>query len=293
MGILGAAIGAVGSIAGGVLGSGILGGGGGMSIPKVHLQEVSLGDPNQYFGQYTQQLASFPGVESFTNKVNQADMDQYTKLLNQLYPGATTQLGTLSNLASSYLQGNIPADVQSQIQRATAQQSLQGGYAGTGMATNLTARDFGQTSMQLQQQGVNMFGTGVGIAKGMIPGYISPGSLLFSPAQLMARSDQLNYYNTDIRNQQQILNAGYEQMAAAMAQQSQQRQQSGLGSMISGLFGSGSSPSGFSKMLGGGLSNLFGGGSNTNPYFNLNTADLMAQEQGFSSYAAGEAAGYI
>jgi hypothetical protein len=278
MGLIGAAVGAIGSVVGGVLSSGILSGS--PSAPSVHLHGVDLQDPSAAFAYYLQQSGEFPAVAGFTNKVNQTDMQQYTNLLNQLYPGATKQLGQVSNIAQSYLQGQIPQDVQSQIQRATAQQALQGGYGGTGMARNLTARDFGTTSMQLQQTGLNMLGTGVGLAQSMIPGYINPGSLLFSPAQLQARQDQANYYNTDIQNEQQIVNA-----QSAMSQQymqlAQQRQQgSALSSMFSNLFGSGT------KSTGGQIGNFFSLlGSGVGPTgAGSNSLDAAAQDQGYLNF---------
>jgi len=292
MGVLGAAIGAVGSIAGGVLGSGILGGGGG-STPSVKLKTIDLPDVNAGLWGYINEAGSFPGVAGFTNQINQTAMQQYTQMLNQLYPGATKQLGQISNLAQSYMQGQIPQDVQSQIQRATAQQALTGGYGGTGMASNLTARDFGQTSMNLQQQGVGLYGAGLNAAKSMIPGFINPGQLLFSPAQILARDDQKNYYNNEVQNQQQIINAGMAQQANAMQMAQQAKQQSSLGGIFSGLFGSASNPSGLSTGLAGSIGNFFsggggggGGGSSSGWGFlggedTLSNADLVSALSGF------------
>lgn len=238
------------------------GGGGGGAVPKVNLQGVNLADPNAAgIGAFLGQQSLFPQLSQFTGQINQTAMQQYTNLLNQLYPGATTQLGQISNLANQYLSGQIPSDVQQQIQRATAQQALVGGYGGTGMGRNLTARDLGLTSLNLQQTGLGMYEAGLGAAKGMIPGFINPGSLLFSPSQLLARTDQANYYNTDIHNQQQQLNAGFQQQQNMMALAAQQAgSQQGLG-MAQSIFGTGQNPSGISQFLGGSLGNLFGGGS--------------------------------
>lgn len=262
----GAIIGAIGSIAGSVIGdvaNSSKGGG------QTNLSGVTLASPETAgLGAFLAQQQQWPALTDFTNTINQQATAGYTGLINTLYPGATSQLGQISSLAGGYLKGQIPADVQAQIQRATAQQAMSGGYAGTGQAANLTARDIGMTSVDLTQLGANMYGTGVGAAKGMIPGYVNPASLLFSPSQLLARTDQANYYNTDVANQQQIINA---QLAEKQAVSTQ----TGTTSMLSSLFGSGSGSSGGSVgNLFSGLSNLGGGGGvgNTNPQgYDLNT----------------------
>jgi hypothetical protein len=177
-------------------------------------------------------------------------------MLNQLYPGATTQLGDISKTAGQYIRGQIPSDVQAAVQRATAQQANAGGYAGTGMATNLTARDFGRTSTDLINTGIGMYQGALGTAASMIPGYINPGQLLFSPAQLLARQDQKNYYNNEVYNQEQLAKAGI-QMNQNMMQMAQQAQQnSALGGMVSNLFGSGGKSNNLANQLGNWASNL-------------------------------------
>jgi hypothetical protein len=181
-------------------------------------------------------------------------------MLSTVDPNLKTQIGQIGTLASSYLSGIIPQDVQDQIQRATAQQSLQGGYGGTQMARNLTARDLGLTSINLQNQGVTMAGTAAGMARAINPSFTPVSSLLFTPSQLLARTDQANYYNTDVKNQQNIINSGQMAAAEAARQAQGQRQQAGFSSMLSGLFGSSGGGGGSSGGLLGGIMSLFGGG---------------------------------
>ena len=190
---------------------------------------------------------------------DQADRELGHSYLNGVLMKQITQIGSL---ASSYLNGVIPQDVQDQIQRATAQQSIQGGYGGTEMARNLTARDLGLTSMQLQQTGMGMSQTAASMAKGVNPSFTPVSSLLFTPAQLLARQDQANYYNTDIKNQQAIANAG-NQLAAQMYAAKQQAgsanaTNTALNQGINSLFGSGTT-SGSSGGLLGGIMKMFGG----------------------------------
>jgi hypothetical protein len=210
----GAIIGAIGSVVGSAIGA--VGSSGGAPKPqKVNLQTVSLTDPNSALGQYAYQGVQLPGVEQTANQADVLSNQAYQRMLAESDPNLVNQIGQISNLASSYLSGIIPQDVQDQIQRATAQQSLQGGYGGTQMARNLTARDLGLTSINLQKEGVGMAGTAAGMARAINPSFTPISSLLFTPSQLLARTDQANYYNTDVKNQQNIINSG--QMAAAQA----------------------------------------------------------------------------
>jgi hypothetical protein len=259
----GAIIGAIGSIVGGALSAAGSGSGGGPKPQKVDLSTVSLQDPNAALGQYAYQGVQLPGVEQTANQADILSNQAYQRNISQLYPGATSQISQISNLASSYLSGIIPQDVQDQIQRATAQQSLQGGYGGTQMARNLTARDLGLTSMNLQQLGMGMTGTGIGLAKGLTPSFTPISSLLFTPSQLLARTDQANYYNTDVKNQQNIINSGQIAAAQAAKQAQGQRQQAGISSMISSLFGSGGGSGSGSGGLLGGIMSLFNQGNSS------------------------------
>jgi hypothetical protein len=53
------------------------------------------------------------------------------------------------------LRGEVDQDVQSQLQRAVAGRAVGGGFKdASGIRTNLLARDFGLTAMQIQNQGL-------------------------------------------------------------------------------------------------------------------------------------------
>jgi hypothetical protein len=252
---VGAIIGAVGSVAAAGIGaaskSGLFGGGGGGgSAPKfkpVKLQQVQLPDFTTGLNEYATQSQSLPSMAATAEMADSLSNQAYQKALNQVYPGLTTQVGQISNLANQYLHGIIPQDVQDQVQRATAQQAIQGGYGATsGMGRNLTARDLGLTSMNLQQEGAQLFGVGANAARALNPSFTPVSSLLMTPAQLLARQDQASYYNTDIKNQQEIINTGNEMaLQGFKTAQGGSNPLSGLGGGISGITGA--------------LSKLFGG----------------------------------
>jgi hypothetical protein len=205
-------------------------------------------------------------MEATASAADLASNQERQQQLTSVDPDLMKQIGQIGSLSTSYLNGQIPQDVQDQIQRATAQSSLQGGYGGTGMARNLTARDLGLTSMQLQQTGMNMSNTAMNMAGVVNPSFTPVSSLLFSPSQLQARNDQMQYYNTDIKNQEAIIKSNNSMAAQVYAASQQQKSNaatsSDIQSGIKSLFGS-SATSGSGGGLVGSLSKLFGGGSST------------------------------
>jgi hypothetical protein len=259
---VGAIIGAVGSVAAAGIGAaskgGLFGGGGGgSSMPKpkpVKLQGVTLPDYMSSLSDYAGQSSIIPSMAETASMADNLSNKAYQQALGRIYPGLSSQISQISNLAGSYLSGIIPQDVQDQIQRATAQQAISGGYGATsGMGRNLTARDLGLASTSLQEMGTKMFGIGANAARALNPSFTPVSSLLMTPAQLLARQDQAAYYNTDVKNQQEIINSGNQ-----MALQGYKAAQGG--SAMSGLGGGISSiTSALSKLFGsGGLK--FGGG---------------------------------
>ena len=132
---MGAIIGAVGSLAAAGVSAassaGLFGGNKTPSIPKVKLQGVSLPSTGVGLYGYQQQNQNIPGMEQTANQADVASNQAYQAMLAGVDPGLMSSISAIGNLANTYLSGQIPQDVQDQIQRATAQQSLQGGYGGT------------------------------------------------------------------------------------------------------------------------------------------------------------------
>jgi hypothetical protein len=250
--------------------AGLFGGGGTPSFPKVNLQGVSLPSPTSGLAQYGQQAQDIPQVQQTATAADTSSNQAYQAMLSGVDPGLMSSISQIGSLANTYLSGQIPQDVQDQIQRATAQQSEQGGYGDTQMARNLTARDLGLTSLQLQQTGASMAGTGMQMAGAVNPSFTPVSSLLMTPSQLQARTDQAAYYNTDIKNQQAIINSGNTAALQALQQRQSQTQSagltSGINSGISALFGkSGSSGGGLIGSL------ATSGGNSGSGNFDFNT----------------------
>lgn len=135
-------------------------------------------------------IAAMPQIEQLG-----AQYQQYlTQQMESLIPGYSDILkqggaDTAATLAAAepLLKGQIPQDVQDAIQRGTAYQSLSGGFAGSGMARSLTARDLGLTSLDLISQGANLATTGgnaaqrwANLARGET---LNPASFYVSPME--------------------------------------------------------------------------------------------------------------
>lgn len=107
----------------------------------------------------------------------------YSDLLKS---GTATAQETL-NAAEPLLKGEIPKDIQDMVQRNAAYGSMSGGFAGSGMARNLTARDLGLTSLDLMQQGAGLAAQGGAAAQrwsSLASGEVmNPGAFYVSPSQ--------------------------------------------------------------------------------------------------------------
>lgn len=202
--------------------------------------------------------------------INQANMGQLQSMLNQAFPGYQAMFNTAAGNAGQLLQGNVPTDVQQQIQRSAAQQSIaSGGYgagygagAGTGTTGAISARNLGLTSLQLQQQGTSQFqGLMQTASQYMTPQLVNPLSLL--PLSTLINTQE--WSDTSLFNANQAMFTAKSNAAAAAAGMPAQSIIPGIGSAISsGISALGQSPSGQSggsgsifSMLG----SLFGGGS--------------------------------
>lgn len=100
-------------------------------------------------------MANLPASEAIATRVNAFNLSEYNKMLESALPGYAGIKSKISQNIQSQLAGEIPDDVAQAIQRRAASQAFSGGFAGSGMAHNLTARDLGLTSLGLTQQGLD------------------------------------------------------------------------------------------------------------------------------------------
>ncbi len=149
----------------------------------------------------TENIGAFPDITQLGDLYQQymlgglnAQIPGFSNILAS--GGKTTQ--EMLDAAAPLLRGEIPQDVQDQVQRSTAYQSLMSGTAGSGMSRALTARDLGLTSLGLEQQGAQLATEGgnaaqrwAGLAEGTM---LNPSSMLITPQQQAALTMQNNLY---------------------------------------------------------------------------------------------------
>lgn len=181
-----------------------------------------------------------------------------TEQMNQLLPGFSDTLkqgqSTTQQMladAAPLLQGEIPQDVKDQIQRSDAYQALSGGYAGSGMAHSLTARDLGLTSLDLMGRGASLAGQGsnaaqrwASLAKGET---LDPASMFVTPQQtaafdmqneLLRQQSLQNKYNVAAMPNPQSVGA-YNSLMGMFGSMAGSGIGSGLGSSGDGMSSSG------------------------------------------------------
>jgi hypothetical protein len=138
-----------------------------------------------------------------TQQLNTA-LPGYSDIMKQGGADTSQELAT----AGSLLKGDIPPDVAAQVQRNAAFGAMSGGFAGSGMSRNLTARDLGLTSLDLINQGANLAGQGgaaaqrwAGLASGTVMNpsadYVNPQQMFQDTFQnqLQAQATLQNKYN--------------------------------------------------------------------------------------------------
>ena len=78
------------------------------------------------------------------------------------------------------LSGNLPSDVASGVLRSGAAKALQGGYGGSQLGRNLTLRDLGKNSLQMQLQAMGMMPS---LASMFMPQMFNVSSMFTTPQE--------------------------------------------------------------------------------------------------------------
>lgn len=142
-------------------------------------------DPNQIQAQTAQgNLANFGDISKLATATNTFNQDQLNALIDKVLPGARDQIA--SNIGSQ-LRGELPADVQSAVQRSSNAQAFAGGFGGSNFGRNMTARDLGLTSLNLIQQGLSSAESWLQQAKAPM---MDASSMFFTPQQRLGFAQQ-------------------------------------------------------------------------------------------------------
>lgn len=138
--------------------------------------------------------AALPASQGLVSGVNQFTRDQIQQMLEQAIPGFQKIAGSASSTISDLLAGKIPGDVQQAVQSASAARAVGGGYGGTGMHSNLVARDLGLTSLDLTGKGLSSAQSWLQTMNSIYsPGMMNVSSMFISPMQ---------QFETEMQNQE-------------------------------------------------------------------------------------------
>jgi hypothetical protein len=242
-----------------------------LDVPGMAQQSINFG------------LANAPAI-------NQSNMTQLQTLMNQAMPGWQGMFNTMQGNTNQLLAGQVPTDVQQQIQRSAAYTGMMGGMAGAGTGTTgaITARDLGLTSLQMQQQGETQGMNLMTFARNyLMPQPVNPTSLL-PLSDLMSGAE---YGKNATFQANEAMYTAMGNVAAAKFGAPQTSLLGGMGGDISGLISAlGKSPSGQSGGSGSILSSIMGmfggggggGGSSVDSTGALNTVDDPDPDSGAS-----------
>jgi hypothetical protein len=228
---IGTAVGAVaGGLLGGLGGSGLFGGSKtGSGMPQFNPQQT-LNFQKQQYNQMAPEALQYAS-NLFNQAANQgisfAQRGTAANVSNQdvVTPGSSAQREQALNLLNSYMQGQVPQDVQQNINRQVAQ-NLGGGFnlfSGGGQAPQNFARNLGQTSLGLSQYGLSAAPTWQQLANSMV---VSPTVGLQAGLQAGSLGGQMAGLSAQYGNDLGMSNyqGAYNQYQANQLQNQQQAQ---------------------------------------------------------------------
>jgi len=170
-------------------------------IQKKELQRVADipgVDPNSVYKTTLDANQKYnPQAEAIAGQQNTFNQSEIDRQLAQEIPGYQGGQAQRTQNALSELKGEIPLDVSQQVQRNTAAQAQDGGYGGSPFSRALTARDLGQTSLDLTNLGGRNFASIIGSTP--MAQRVTSGSLLdIDPKTDLALQDHERSQRLDI-----------------------------------------------------------------------------------------------
>lgn len=131
-----------------------------------------------------------PDITEIGSKVNEFSQSQLEQMLRQAIPGLDDINAKASSNIQSMLSGALPDDVKTLIERKSAENATAGGFSGSGVHRNLTARDLGLASLQLTQTGLSSAERWIANAKAtQTAPLFDVTSMFVSPAQQFASAE--------------------------------------------------------------------------------------------------------
>lgn len=147
--------------------------------------------------------ANLPADEALASGVNTFNQDQLLAQIRKAIPGYDAIASKTSSNISDFLAGKIPQDVQDLVNRSSAARAVSGGYGGSQLANNLTARDLGTTSLSLIGQGLDAASRWLTTQRqNTVATQFDVSNMFISPAQQIAvtRENNTGQFQRDYAN---------------------------------------------------------------------------------------------
>lgn len=141
-----------------------------------------------------------PSAQSLARDVNTFNQEEIQRMLEMAMPGYSKLRDRGTQTITDFVSGRIPEDVSRAIQTRGAARATYGGFGGSGMSRNLTARDLGLTSLDLMGKGLSSAERWIQMSRTLAPTF-DVTSMFLSPtfqAQFASgeRDKRLGYMNT-------------------------------------------------------------------------------------------------
>ncbi len=143
------------------------------------------------------------GARQQASTVNRFNTNQALKYYNEILPGFSQMQAQQGKNINSFLRGELPSDMQSEITRNAAQQGIQAGYGfgsqgvRQGAGANLIARNLGLNSLELMKYGISSSFQAGQNAKSLLPNLVGLQDYLYNPQQMLGVAQQ----NANAQNQ--------------------------------------------------------------------------------------------
>lgn len=132
-------------------------------------------------------LSALPAIQSLASQYNQFNVDEINKALGTTDPYRNQIATQLSKNRLDWSKGVMSQDLADQVQNLSASRAVGGGYGGTGAHNNLLARNYGLTSLALQEKAQSSEESWLRTAASIYqPGMFNLSSMMVTPAQQTA-----------------------------------------------------------------------------------------------------------
>jgi hypothetical protein len=229
--VIGLAIGAAASVAGGLLSKG-------PKLPKFKKVDQTAEQGKAI----SSNLQNFGKAKELADMSSEADQDRLESIISRTIPGYKDLISSGSKAIGNLIGGNIPNQDRDQIARRSAEQGSALGLSGSAGGRNLSARDLGLTRLQMTTQGLNQLNPFLSTVRSTSTvNPMATSSSFISPEQRIQNEMQQNQFQFQSDTQGAISkseNSGRNKFAGMLSTVGGMVAGGGANKLIGSIFGS-------------------------------------------------------